>query len=225
MKKSIVLLSGGLDSSVCLVQALKETRVELCITFNYGQRAAQKEIAAASAIAKYYQVRHQIIFLPFLKEITRTALVATDVAIPKPAPKDLNDYNKARLSATKVWVPNRNSIFINIGAAYAESLHCDLIIAGFNREEAQTFPDNSKEFVATVNQALKFSTLNHVQVISYTQKLIKKEIALLARELGIPWQYIWSCYLGEETMCGKCESCLRLQQALDEAGMKIITSN
>jgi len=219
MKKSIVLLSGGLDSSVCLAKAIKETQVVLCLTFDYGQQAAKKEIAAASAMSKHYQVNHQVVILPFLKEITKTALVATNVEIPRPASNDLDNYDKARLSAVEVWVPNRNGIFISIGAAYAESLNCDLIVAGFNREEAQTFPDNSEEFVTAVNQTLNFSTLNHVRVVSYTQKLNKKEIALLARELNIPWQYLWSCYRGEETRCGRCESCLRFQRALAEAGL------
>jgi len=218
--KSIVLLSGGLDSAVNLAYARRESVVRLCLTMDYGQRAAAKEIGAAAALAAYYNLEHRIIELPFLKQITATALVNEERAIPRPGPADLDDPAAAGETAAAVWVPNRNGLFVNIAACFAEALDCALIIAGFNREEAKTFPDNSISFVEGVNAALAYSTGNRVRVLSYTQRLDKADIVRLGERLGVPWQFVWSCYSGGKTMCGECESCRRFFRALEAAGLR-----
>lgn len=216
--KSIVLLSGGLDSSVSLAQALKETDVALSLTFDYGQKSADKEKKAAAALAAYYKINHRVLELNFLKEITRTALVSKE-ELPEPGLTDLDDQEKSSASAALVWVPNRNGVFINIAAVFAEAYQCGIIVTGFNREEAATFPDNSRDFVSAANLALSFSTLSKVRLVSYTQQLDKVEIVKLGLSLGLPFQYLWSCYMGEEKMCGRCESCMRLRRAVNAAGL------
>jgi 7-cyano-7-deazaguanine synthase len=217
--KSIVLLSGGLDSAVSLALAIKETDVAFCLTFDYGQRSAKKENDSAAALAAYYSVGLRVAELAFLKDITKTTLVECGREIPDPDPGDLDDVVKSRAAAASVWVPNRNGLFINIAAAFAETYGCKMIISGFNREEAAAFPDNSAEFVCAVNSALSYSTLNRVKLVSYTQELDKTEIVKLGMELKLPFQYIWSCYRGEEKMCGRCESCRRLGRAVKAAGL------
>lgn len=217
--KSIVLLSGGLDSAVALAYARQESAVALCLTMDYGQRAAAREIGAAAALAAYYNVPHQIIELPFLKQVTATALVNREQDVPAPDDAALDDPVAAARTAAAVWVPNRNGLFINIAACYAEALGGALIITGFNREEARTFPDNSILFVERINAALASATRNRVRVVSYTQRLDKVEIVRLGQRLKIPWQFIWSCYYGGQTMCGKCESCRRFFRAKAAAGI------
>ncbi len=219
--KSIVLLSGGLDSAVSLAYAMKDTVVSLCLTFDYGQRAAENEKIAAAALAAHYKVHHRIIKLPFLKEFTSSSLIARDKKIPEPDINRLNDYISATAAAKSVWVPNRNGVFINIASSLAEALQCAFVITGFNREEAVTFPDNSAEFVSAVNNALSYSTLNKVKVVSYTQRLNKPEIIKLGMKLRVPFHHIWSCYQGEAKMCGCCESCLRFLQAAKKAGLDL----
>lgn len=216
LKKSIILLSGGLDSTVNLFKAAIETKIITALTFNYGQRAAAREIDASFRIANSKGIRHQVIELDWLADITETALVNYEKEIPKLSLDELDDtYGAAKSSAEKVWVPNRNGIMINIAAAFAESFEAEYIVAGFNIEEGATFPDNSPYFVEAVNKSLKFSTLFKPEVMSYTAELTKKEIAELGRELNIPFNLIWSCYLGGAEMCRECESCLRLNRALE----------
>ncbi|MFZ5632225.1 MAG: 7-cyano-7-deazaguanine synthase QueC [Bacillota bacterium] len=211
---SIVLLSGGLDSTVSLSQALREGEVKLCLTFDYGQRARLKEISAASEIASYYRLKHRVVVLTFLKEITGTALVNPEADVPEPEDSHFNRPEKMEETARAVWVPNRNGIFINIAAAFAESLDCGQIVTGFNAEEAKTFPDNSRDFLAASNVALSFSTLKKVKVLSYTQMLDKVEIVRLGKRLGAPLQHVWPCYHGGDQICGRCESCKRYLRAL-----------
>ncbi len=215
---SIVLLSGGLDSTVSLSQALREGEVSLCLTFDYGQRARLKEISAAAEIAGHYRLKHRVIVLPFLKEITATSLVSREADIPEPGDDDFRRPEKMAETAGAVWVPNRNGVFINIAASFAEAMDSGQIVTGFNAEEAQTFPDNSREFLIACNQALSLSTLKKVRVLSYTQMLDKTGIVRLGRRLGAPLQYVWPCYHGGEKICGRCESCRRYLRALKEAG-------
>ncbi len=219
--KSIVLLSGGLDSAVSLALALKETEVVFCLTFDYGQRSSQKEKASAAALAAHYSVEHRILKLAFLEEITKTALVLHDKYLPEPDTAELDDDLISKTNAASVWVPNRNGLFVNVAAAFAEAFGCNLIVTGFNREEAATFPDNSAEFISAANSALSYSTLNKVKLVSYTQVFDKTEIVKLGLALGLPFQYIWSCYRGEEKMCGHCESCRRFGRAAKAAGLNL----
>ena len=224
-KKAIALLSGGLDSTVAFKKSSLEGEVVLAITFDYGQRAALKEIKAAARIAGSSGVSHEIIELPWLKEITKPALVDSVMALPQLKEHELDgEGGKTDDSAKSVWVPNRNGLFINVAAAYCEALGADQIITGFNSEEAATFPDNSIEFLEAINVSLSYSTLNKTKVISPTSKLNKAEIVRLGMEIGAPLNLLWSCYEGGENMCGVCESCLRLKRGLYEAGCDLVTS-
>lgn len=219
-ESGIALLSGGLDSLVSLAKAKTYINVQLALTFDYGQRSNKKEISASRNIAKYYKLRHSVIKLPWLDDITKTALVNKEKTIPEFSIKELNNSLKTSYSSKDVWVPNRNAIFINISSAFAESFEYKIIITGFNKEEAKTFPDNSIKFVKSVNKSLEYSTLNKVKVISPTQLMDKEEIVRLGIELNVPFRYVYSCYTDEFNgkMCGTCESCRRLQRAFKKAG-------
>lgn len=210
--KSVVLLSAGLDSSVNFLMSLRRTEVLLALTFDYGQRAAKQEIAHSQMLAEQYAVKHEIVELPWFKKITKTSLVNQSVEVPLSI--DLNSQNQTENSAQKVWVPNRNGIFLNIAAGFAESLGAEIIVPGFNLEEASTFPDNSTEFIEATSRSLSFSTANHVRVECYTSKMNKIQIAELGRELGLDFNKVWSCYFGNQEPCGECESCLRFQRAV-----------
>jgi len=218
MQKSVVLLSGGLDSAVAFKKALDEYGVALALTFDYGQRAAKREIAAASAMSLRFDVSHEVIGLPWLKKITKTALVDKGAPLPEPDIDSLDDAEKGSSSAKKVWVPNRNGVFINIAAAYCESAGAEMVIAGFNAEEAVTFPDNSPAFISAASKALSYSTLSRVKVLSPTSDMCKTDIVRLGMEIGAPLDLVWSCYEGGGAMCGACESCMRLKRAQVGAG-------
>lgn len=186
------------------------------MTFDYGQRAAAREIAAAKQFCDRWHFHHTVIALPWLQQWTRTALVNPAAALPTFTPTDqaLNDWQRAHASASAVWVPNRNGVFIQIAAALAESVRAEWIVTGFNAEEATTFPDNTAEFVARTNAALALSTLSVPQVVSYTQAMTKAEIVQCACVRDVPLRWCWPCYEGGETWCGQCESCARFQRAL-----------
>ncbi|MCX7821309.1 MAG: 7-cyano-7-deazaguanine synthase QueC [Brevinematales bacterium] len=211
MKKSIVLLSSGLDSLVNFKMAFDETLVKLIITFDYGQASAKKEIEASSLVAKKYDIEHKIIKLDFLDKISNALKKDNIIDFDENRFND-NDYTKQ--TAKLVWVPNRNGLFLNIAASFAEVYEIDYIVVGFNKEEAETFPDNSKKFIKRANKAFKYSTLYRPKVFCYTIDMMKNEIVKYGIDVDAPFEYLWSCYRNNEKMCGVCESCQRLKRAL-----------
>ncbi len=212
---SLILLSGGLDSSANLAFADHFDKPVLALTVDYGQRAAKPEIEASKKLADYYQVPHQVLDLKWLGALGGSALTSTSVKMPDIAADKLDDLNAATASAKQVWVPNRNGILINAAAAIAESMKIKQVVVGFNKEEAATFPDNSSQFLGVATLALRYSTGNGVKVGCYTDMMVKSEIVQALRNLPkrFPFEMVWSCYEDGEKMCGVCESCKRFYRA------------
>lgn len=214
---AIVLLSAGLDSTTSLALA-HEAGVEIthAIAFDYGQKAAHAEWRQAQAIAAHYQLEVQKVELPWLGALNNSTLSAQNTeAIPQVDIASLDNVMGVTLaSAAKVWVPNRNGLFMNIAAVWADRYELNEIITGFNAEEAVTFPDNTPQFAEAMTRALAFSTQVQPRVHSYVQHLNKVEIVQEALRLGAPLHLLWSCYQAGEQHCGQCESCNRLKRAL-----------
>lgn len=202
MMKALVLLSGGLDSVVSMYLAREEADLILAITFDYGQKARHKEIEQALYTSTQIGVPHQVVTLPFMKAVI----------------SGLNEDFTLNPTASP-WVPNRNGVFLNIGACLAENLGAGLVVCGFNREEALDFPDNSREYIMKTNESLYYSTQNHVTIKSFVQDDNKTEIVKKAQALGLDFKSLWSCYLGGEQPCLTCPSCCRNMEAYLKAGV------
>jgi 7-cyano-7-deazaguanine synthase len=213
--RSVVLLSAGLDSSLNLYEAMQNSEVLMALTFDYGQRAAAQELKHARQLAQLLKIEHLEIKLEWMKNFGTSSLTNSALEIPTHQVR-IDDLQTSQATAKSVWVPNRNGIFLNIAAGFAESLSADWIVPGFNIEEAATFSDNSQEFLTSLNQSFFFSTSNHVQVKCFTTKLDKTQIVARGLELHIDFNLIWPCYFAGPRPCAKCESCLRFVRALHQ---------
>ncbi len=212
-------MSGGLDSCFALSQALTNCDVRLCLTFDYGQRSAQHEIRSAQEICAHYAIRHQVVSIPYFDKVSSHPFFNQNLNCPSPGIDNLDHKETVTNSAKTVWVPNRNGLFINLAAVFAESMVIDQIHVGFNAEEAATFPDNSEAYLKIVNQSLELSTLNKVKVVAPAITLVKSEILARLQKSAFPLQHIWSCYHNTDLMCGRCESCQRLKRAISQSGL------
>ena len=214
MNKSIILLSGGLDSLVALGYSKlnNDYNVQLALTFDYGQKSAISEIKSSSEICDFYNIEHKVIKLDWLKEITNTALVS-DNEIP------VNGFETVN-SASSVWVPNRNSLFLNIAAAFSDSYGYKYILYGANKEEGRIFSDNTEEFRLQITKTFEYSTLVQPKVIAPLINYSKSDIVRVAVENVMPLELVRSCYNSGEKHCGECESCFYLKRALLANGCK-----
>ena len=197
-KKSIILLSGGLDSIVALGLTKDELNVQLALTFDYGQTVWTQEYNASKYIADYYGIKHEVVKLPFYQKIINN-----------------NTFDKiCDNNVSSNWLPNRNSLFLNIAAAYADKYGYTDIIFGANKQEAENFPDNTIDFINSINNTFQYSTIVKVKVSAPLINYNKNDIVNLALKHSIPIDKVWSCYVNGEKNCGICESCLNLKNAL-----------
>ena len=200
-------MSGGLDSLVAAGFTQDEYEISLALTFDYGQKALDNEIKSATAICDYYSIPHRTIKLDWLKEISQTALVNKDKQLP------VSDLGTEE-SAKAVWIPNRNGLFLNIAAAVADSCGYDYILYGANKDEGETFPDNTEEFRRQVTKVFETSTQVKPKVVAPLINYTKDDIVRIAIECNMPLGLVWSCYKSGKYHCGECESCRHLKNAL-----------
>ena len=218
--KSVVLLSSGLDSTVNLYEAQKTGEVVLALTFDYGQRAAAKEIQSSKALCKKLGIPHKVVNLDFFKDFGQSSLVDTSKQLPLNDDVSIDDLKVSQASAKSVWVPNRNGIFLNIAAGFAETLKADYVVPGFNLEEATTFPDNTQGFLDQLTASFFFSTSNKVRAKCFTTHLNKVEIVKRGIELSVDFKNVWPCYQALDQWCGVCESCKRAKRAFLANGLE-----
>ncbi len=135
---AVVLLSSGLDSSFNLYRAHREMTVLLALTFKYGQRAQEREVRSAANLAAALSIPHKVIDLSWFREFTRTALVS-GALIPAGEAVSIDDQKTSLETAKAVWVPNRNGIFLNIAAGFAEGLGLRLLFLDLIRKKRPHF--------------------------------------------------------------------------------------
>lgn len=216
-KKAIAVLSGGLDSCVATCVYAKDYEI-YGITFNYGQKSFKQELKASKEICEKMGFTHEVIDLPWLNKISNSSLTS-DNEIPTLTDEELDDLDKCENTANSVWVPGRNIVFTSIATAYAESIGGDIIIVGWDKEEAATFPDNSKEFLESFNHMLNVGSPQNIEIKAPAIDLNKDEIVKLGDEINAPMELSYSCYSGDEKHCGVCESCMRRKRAFKLANV------
>lgn len=218
--KAVVLLSGGLDSSVAAAM-LRARGARLQALFaDYGQRAAPAEARASRRVARTLGIPWMRLDLRWLGALGGNALTSRARALPRPSGPMLDDPRAARRTAAAVWVPNRNGVLLNCAAAIAEARGYDAVAAGFNREEAATFPDNSRAYMRALDAAFRFSTRARVRVVSPTAGMTKAEIVRWAVRHGFDVSLCWPCYESGRAPCGTCESCRRFRRAAESHGIR-----
>lgn len=216
MKKAVVVLSGGLDSTTCMGMA-KEKGYELYpITFHYGQRH-NIEVEQAKKVASSYEVMdHRIVDLSFLQQIGGSALTDDTIDVPTEATDDI----------PSTYVPARNMIFLALASAYAEVIGATAIYIGVSAVDYSGYPDCRPEFIRsmteTVNLATKLGVTSETPLSIETPliHLTKKETIEEGLRLGVPYELTTSCYNGGTKACGECDSCKLRIKGFKEAGAK-----
>lgn len=218
--RAIAVFSGGLDSTVATAYFKDKYDIH-ALTFNYGQRSANMELSSSKAICKELGMEQTIIELPWLKNLGKSALT-TDEEVPELEFDQLDIKEIVDETARKVWVPGRNIVFTAIAISFAEALGAAKIIVGWDLEEANTFPDNSRKFLDSLNNVIEVGSLYDIKIEAPLINMIKKDIVKLGVNINAPLDLTYSCYRGEDLHCGTCESCIRRRRAFILAGVSDI---
>jgi 7-cyano-7-deazaguanine synthase len=209
--KGIVLLSGGMDSLVLAAFATRESEISL-LHVNYGQRTEQKELACFHAVADHLKVKERMVVdIGYLRSIGTSAL--TDLSIDVP-PADLE-----RAGVPVTYVPFRNAHFLCIAVSWAEAIGATNVYIGAVWADSSGYPDCRPAFYEAMNEAIRRGTKHEsrIRVKAPFVNLKKKDIVLIGKSLGVPFEHTWSCYRDGEKACGLCDSCALRQKAFAEA--------
>ena len=210
MKDSLLVLSGGLDSTTMLYEY--HERIALAISFHYGSNHNDKELAFAKMHCERLGIPHIIIPLNFIKEYFHSSLLEGADAIPE------GNYDEENMKSTVV--PFRNGIMLAVAAGMAENNHLQYIMLANHAGDHTIYPDCRPDFVDAMNKAVNAGTWNGVQLLTPYTMLTKADIAAHGKALGIDYSETWSCYKGGEHHCGVCGTCRERIEALQLAGIE-----
>jgi 7-cyano-7-deazaguanine synthase len=217
MRKAVCLLSGGMDSAVSAAIAKSEGYEVAALTVQYNQRHI-RELESAKKLVRHFGFPEHKIFDIDLKQIGGSALT-DDIKVPEG--KSLAEIRDGKIPVT--YVPARNTIFLSIALAYAETACADAIFIGVNHTDSSGYPDCRpaylKKYQEMANVATKAAVEGKpVRIMAPLLEMTKADIVRRGLELSVPFELTWSCYSGRERACGVCDSCTLRLAGFSEAG-------
>ncbi len=210
MKDSIIILSGGMDSTTLMHQ--QKDRIALAVTFDYGSNHNAREIECARWQCDLLGIEHIVIPLKFMGEYFESSLLSGAEAIPE------GHYAAENMKSTVV--PFRNGIMLAVACGLAESRNLKHVMLANHGGDHAIYPDCRGGFVDAMSQAMSEGTYDHIDIIAPFTNITKNEIAILGKNLGVDFHHTYSCYKGGATHCGKCGTCVERKEALEAAGLK-----
>lgn len=213
--KTVVCLSGGLDSTVLATYLQRSELHELrSVSFSYGQRHERAELMAARNVAGHLGIPHKVLSLNGIMNAVNpdsSALLASNPATGVPEGHYAEDTMKATV------VPGRNLLMIAAATAYAQSWGCTAVAMAAHAGDHPVYPDCRPEFLMAAGSA---TTLGYnVFVIFPFADVTKTDIVETGARLDAPMDLTWSCYNGGEIHCGRCGTCVERYEAFRDAGI------
>lgn len=203
--KAIISLSGGLDSTTMLAEY--QDVIKQCVFFKYGSKQNEREFKAVNEIAAYYRKPLKVLDISGGFASFKSALLAhSDEEVELGAYKDKEVSNAV--------VPYRNGIFASFLVGLAESLNLDTVMLGVHAGDHRLYPDCAPTFIQNLNSAVRAYSNSNIEIFTPLLYYTKADIAAKAIALEAPISLTYSCYLGGDTECGKCPTCIEKQEAL-----------
>lgn len=211
MKDSIIVLSGGMDSTTLLHEY--KDNIALAVTFDYGSRHNAKEIECARKNCDILRIEHMVIPLEFIGKYFKSSLLIGGEEIPE------GHYADENMKSTVV--PFRNGIMLSIAAGLAESRGLKKVMLANHGGDHAIYPDCRPGFVNAMSEAIKQGTYDSIMIYAPYTNITKSDIARIGKRIGVDYSLTYSCYKGGEKHCGKCGTCVERLEALRDAGINI----
>jgi 7-cyano-7-deazaguanine synthase len=221
--KGIVLLSGGMDSTTALAQAVADGCSEiLALNVSYGSKHNSREEQSAIEVVEWYNKRNEVESITFenlsIAGIFKGAKSALMGSIPMPH----MTYQEIAASEgpSPTVVPFRNGVLLSIAAAIASSRGYDAVFIGAHAEDARNwaYPDCTPEFMGAMANSIFIGTYQKVRLVFPLIWMTKEDVVTRAACLDAPLQLTYSCYEGRSAHCGKCPTCVERIHAFIAAG-------
>lgn len=209
MKDSILILSGGMDSTTMLYEY--QERIALAISFDYGSNHNAREIPFARMHCQRLGIEHLVIPLRFMADYFDSSLLQGADAIPE------GSYADENMKSTVV--PFRNGIMLSVAVGMAESRGLKNVMMANHGGDHAIYPDCRPEFVEAFDRTAQAGTYVGVRLLTPYTGITKADIARRGKQLGIDYSQTWSCYKGGDTHCGRCGTCVERREALAQAGI------
>jgi 7-cyano-7-deazaguanine synthase len=214
MSYAVMVLSGGMDSTVLAYYAKSLYRKVDLVSVDYGQRH-RVELDHAARTASRLGARHDIVDLSGVRALLIGSAL-TDEEVPVPH----GHYAADRMASTVV--PNRNATLISVAYMAAVARGADAVLVGVHTGDHFVYPDCRPQFVTQLDQALAVGNEGYGQVklLAPFVHSSKTDICRLGENLGVKWEETWSCYEGGAEHCGRCGTCVERREAFKDAGVE-----
>ncbi len=243
--KAVVLLSGGLDSATAAAIAKAEGYELYAVSFSYGQRHS-KEIECARKVGERLGVAGHVV-VEFDLRLWGGSALTDDLDVPldhlepprrqgrqedQEPPRRQERQGGQETDIPVTYVPARNTIFLSFALGYAEVVGADTIVIGVNQLDYSGYPDCRSEYLQAFERMANLATRagtadgRHTRIYAPLLDMTKAQIIRRGFELGVDYSLTWSCYLGLDEPCGRCDSCIlraegfRAAEAVDPANSK-----
>lgn len=210
MKDSVIVLSGGMDSSTLLHD--RKDQIALAVTFDYGSNHNAREIECARRQCELLDIPHIVIPLAFMGQYFKSSLLSGADEIPE------GNYDDDNMKSTVV--PFRNGIMLAVACGLAESNDLKHVLIANHGGDHAIYPDCRPGFVNAMDQAMKEGTYVGIDIVAPYTSISKSEIAKIGARLGVDYSLTYSCYKGGEHHCGRCGTCMERAEALHDAGLE-----
>ena len=210
--RSVVLLSGGMDSCVCAALAVRDTEAA-ALHVSYGQRTEQRELKSFASICDRLRVEKRLVCKnDILKTIGGSALTDQHIQVPEA-------HEQIGIEVPITYVPFRNAHFLAAAVSWAEVLGAGKVFIGAVAQDSSGYPDCRPEYYRAFNEVVRVGTREGtIEIVTPLIAMRKHEIVRLGLELGAPFDLTWSCYSRQDRACGICDSCVLRLRAFAAAG-------
>jgi 7-cyano-7-deazaguanine synthase len=211
--RAVVLLSGGMDSSVCAALAVRDCDAA-AVHVSYGQRTQERERQSFLAICQRLKIHDRLMVRnEAFRAIGGSALTDESIAVP--------DAEEIGSDIPVTYVPFRNAHFLAVAVSWAEVLGAEKVYIGAVEADSSGYPDCRPAYYKAFNEVVKTGTKDgRIEIVTPLIAMRKAEIVRLGLELGAPFDLTWSCYSREDEACGVCDSCVLRLRAFDAAGVR-----
>lgn len=205
MKNTVLIYSGGMDSTVLLYH--HRDRIKACLNFHYGSKHNSRERVMARENCTRLAIPFHEIDMDFIGQMFRSDLLQSGGEVP--------EGHYADPTMKRTVVPFRNGIMLSIACGFAESVDCSFVGIANHAGDHAIYPDCRQDFITPMSEAMKHGTYAGVSLFAPYTHLDKRQIGLLGRDHGVDYGLTWTCYKGGEIHCGKCGSCVERKEALE----------